>query len=95
MDKVINKVLKHLNSVNGRDLAEKSVDCEKDIKKRFAEWLAKFDSSKNFNKAVFVRTAEEMFLPLVNVCQLKELDPNVVSLSQTLLSLSVNAAVIF
>ncbi len=93
---VINEVFKDGNSANGTDLTEgKRVDCEKDINKRLAEWLAKFDSGKDFNTAVFVKTAEEMLLPLANVCQLKESDPNVVSLSQTLLSSSVNAAVIF
>ena len=49
----------------------------------------------DFNKAVFIKTAEEMLLPLANICQLNESDKNVVPLSQTMLSSSVNAAVIF
>ncbi|CAB4030880.1 Hypothetical predicted protein, partial [Paramuricea clavata] len=96
VEEVINEVFKDGSSANGTDLAEgESDDCEKSIDKRLAELLAKFDGGKNFNKAVFVKTAEEMLLPLANVCQLKESDPNVVSLTQTLLSSSVNAAVIF
>lgn len=95
IQEVIREVFMDENMGNGSDIAEEEkIDCEKDVKERLAEWLAKFKCGKDDNEALFVKTAKNILLPLVSFCQIKRSETQV-ALSQILLSSTVNAAVVF
>ena len=96
VEEVIQEVFVDENMGNGSDMAkEEKTDCEKDVKERLAEWLTKFKCGKDYNEALFVKTAKDILLPLVSFCQIKESETQVALLSQILFSSTVNAAVIF
>ena len=67
---------------------------EKDMQNKVEQWLVKFQSGKDFNKALFVNTARSMLLPLAIVCQEMN-ETEAPQLFRTLCSSTVNAAVIF